>query len=49
MVSKQNNEHMKGGLVETMRNRVRVSVLKSLSRILFKKEKKKTLILGAKT
>ena len=35
---KQNNEHMEGGLVETIRNRIRVSILKFLVRILFKRE-----------
>lgn len=35
----QNNEHMEGGLVETIRNR-RVSILKFLARILFKREGK---------
>lgn len=35
---KQNNEHMEGGLVETIRIRIRVSILKFLVRILFKRE-----------
>ena len=38
---KQNNEHMEGGLVETIRNRIRVSILEFLARILFKREGKK--------
>ena len=38
---KQNNEHMEKGLVETIRNRIRVSILKFLVRILFKREDKK--------